>query len=168
MLRKFARWGCGFFGGFFGCWAFPLVAFELQFAKEMERLLELAREARAMEPEHGKGVDGRLRIRELRGAIGVGEEGGFEERDAAEAPGGVGEFLDQMSLGWRGRLVFVEETAAVLIKGGAIFGGQDGGTSGQAVPERVERRTLFAGFGAGSGGVLGVRAIDGRAVEGIC
>jgi hypothetical protein len=69
-----------------------------------------------VQPEHGKGLDGRLRIRVLRRTIGIGEEVGFEERDAAKAPGGFGEFLDQMIFGCRCGLVFVEETAAVLVK----------------------------------------------------
>jgi hypothetical protein len=68
-----------------------------------------------MQPEHGKGLDGRLRIRVLRGAIGVGEEGGFDERDAAEAPGGIGEFLDQMIFGWRGGLIFVFKELAEVV-----------------------------------------------------
>ena len=63
-----------------------------------------------------------------------------------------------------GGLVFVEELAAVGLVGGGVFGGEDGGGGGEAVAEGVQRRTLFAGFGARAGGVLGVGAVDGRAV----
>jgi hypothetical protein len=37
---------------------------------------------------------------------------------------------------------------------------------GQAVAESVARRTLFAGFGAGAGGFLGVKLVDGSAENG--
>jgi hypothetical protein len=71
------------------------------------------------------------------GALGAGEEIGFQKRDAAEAPGGVGEFLDEMSFGGCGGLVFVQELAAVLLVGGGIFRRQDGGLGGQAVADGV-------------------------------
>ena len=158
----------GFFGGSFENLAFPLATLGLEFAKLPECPFELAREARAMEAEHGKGLEGWLRIRVMPVPIGHPQEAGFEERDAAQAPGGFGEFLHQMVLGGRGRLEFLEELAGVQVERGAIFRGQDRGTGGQSVAERIERRTLFPGFGAGSGGVLGVGAIDGRAVEGGC
>jgi len=64
-----------------------------------------------------------------------------------------------------GGLVFVGELAAVLLVGGRIFGGQDRGVGGEAVAERVLRRTLFAGAGARAGGVLGVGAVGGGAVR---
>jgi hypothetical protein len=57
-------------------------------------------------------------------------------------------------------LVFVEELAAVALMGRGIFGGQDGRVSGESVAECVDRGTLFAGFGASAGGVLGVGAVD--------
>jgi hypothetical protein len=53
----------------------------------------------------------------------------------------------------------------MLLVCGRVFGGEDGGAAGQAVRESVERRTLFAGFGSRAGGVLGIRAIDGAAVD---
>ena len=46
---------------------------------------------------------------------GAGEHVGFEQRDAVEAPGGVGEFLDELRFGGSGGLVFVEELAAVVL-----------------------------------------------------
>ncbi len=60
------------------------------------------------------------------GAGDWGEQSGFEERDAVEAPGCVGEFLDELSFGWSGGLVFIQELAAVLLVGDWVFGGQDG------------------------------------------
>ena len=98
---------------------------------------------------------------------GAGEEVGFEERDAVEAPGGVGEFLDELGFGGGGGLVFVEELLAVALVGGGVFGGQDGGAAGEAVAEGVERGALFAGFGARAGGVLGVGAVGASAAAGI-
>jgi hypothetical protein len=56
-------------------------------------------------------------------------------------------------------MVFVEELAVVLLVGGWIFGGEDGGAGRESVSESVESRTLFAGFGSRAGGMLGVRAI---------
>jgi hypothetical protein len=66
---------------------------------------------------------------------GLGEDVSFEERDAAKAPGGVGEFLDKMSFRCRGGLVFILELAAVLVESGTIFRWQDGAAGGQAVAE---------------------------------
>ena len=50
----------------------------------------------------------------------MGEQLGFEQGDAVEAPGGIGELLDE--LGFRGTsgLVFVEEAAAMrVVRGNA-------------------------------------------------
>ena len=106
----------------------------------------------------------------LRLAVRAGseiKEACFEERDAAQAPGGVGELLDQEGLGGIGRLIFALKVAAVLFVGGGIFGRQDGRLGAQAVAERVARGSLFTGIGDGAGGVLGVFAIDGGAAGGV-
>jgi len=68
----------------------------------------------------------------------AGEQAGFEQRDAIEAPGGVDEFLDELSFSGSGGLVFVEELAAMGFVGGWIFGGQDDGLGGEAVADGVE------------------------------
>jgi hypothetical protein len=81
---------------------------------------ELAGESRAVESEGGEGWDQKL------GAGGGGEEVGFKEWNAVEAPGGVGEFLDELSFGGVGGLILVDELAAVLFVRGWIFGGEDG------------------------------------------
>ena len=73
-------------------------AFRLDFAQMVERFLELAGEPFGVHAEGGEGavgvddveVDCNLSGGRVGGAI---EQGGFEQRDAVEAPGGVGEFL---------------------------------------------------------------------------
>ena len=55
----------------------------------------------------------------------MGEQLGFQVRDAVETPGGVGEFLGELGFGGSGGLVFLEELAAVELVGGGVFGGQD-------------------------------------------
>jgi hypothetical protein len=44
--------------------------------------------------------------------------------------GSVGEFVDQPGLGGSCRAAFIEELAVVLLVGGRIFGGEDGGAGG--------------------------------------
>lgn len=73
----------------------------------------------------------------------------------------VGELLDELGFGGGSGFVFIEELAAVLFVRARVFGRQDGCSGREAVGEGVERRTLFAGFGARAGGMLGVGAIDG-------
>ena len=57
------------------------------------------------------------------------------------------------------RFQVVEETFGEMLVGGEVLGGEDDGVAGEAVAERVERRSLFAGFGLGASGVSGIRAI---------
>ena len=78
-----------------GCGAFEiavtaLAALGLDFAKLLQGLLELAGEALAVEANGGESGYGLAGV----GAGGRGEQASFEERDAIEAPSGVGEFLD--------------------------------------------------------------------------
>jgi hypothetical protein len=68
--------------------ALLVAAVVLDGAELIERSLELAGEAGAVESESGDGLDGGLG-REI-GRCGFVEQAGFEERDAVEAPGGVG------------------------------------------------------------------------------
>jgi len=84
---------------------------------------------------------------------GAGEELGFEEWDAVEAPGGVGKLVDELGLGRGGGVVLGEELLDVALEGGGVLGGEDGGAAGEAVLEGVEGRAEFAGMGAGAGGV---------------
>jgi hypothetical protein len=53
------------------------------------------------------------------------EHVGFEEWDAVNAPGRVGELLSQLGFGWGGGLVFVHELAEVALVCGRVFGGRD-------------------------------------------
>jgi hypothetical protein len=62
--------------------------------------------------------------------------------------------------------VFIFELSVVLLVGGWVFGGEDGGAGRESMSESVERRTLFAGFGSRAGGMLRIRAIDGGSVDG--
>ena len=137
---------------------------DLDLAKLLERFLELAREARAVEAEDGEGAVQGVDVG-FHGSDSAVEQVGFQGGDAVEAPGGVGEFLGELGFGRGGGLVFVEELAAVLLVGGLIFGGQDSGAAGEAVAEGVAGGTGFAFRGAGAGGLLGVGAINGRAVD---
>lgn len=89
----------------------------------------------------------------------MGEQVGFEEWDAVETPGGVGEFVGELGFGGGGGLEFVEEPEAVKLVGGGVLGGQDGGAAGEAVGEGVKGGMLFAGGGAGAGGKEGVGAV---------
>ena len=57
--------------------------------------------------------------------------------------------------------VFVE-----FEEGGGVLGSEDSRAAGEAVGEGIDGRALFAGGGAGAGGMLGVGLIDGGAVEG--
>ncbi len=135
----------------------------LDLAELVECFLELAGEAGAVESEHGEGLDGGLRVGER---VGVREDPGFDEWDAVEAPGGIGEFLDELGFGGVGGLIFVAELAAVSLECGGVFGGEDSGFSRESMAEGVESHTLLSGCGAWTGGVLGVGAIYGGAVGG--
>ena len=108
-------------------------------------------------------VDGSLSGGRVGGAI---EEGGFDQRDAIEAPGGVGEFLRELGFGGGGGLVFIEELAAVALVGCGVLSSENGGAAGEAVRLGVAGRTLFAGGGAGSGGAECIGPICGGAVGG--
>ena len=90
-----------------------------------------------------------------------GEQFGFEERDAVEAPGGVGDFVDELSLGGGGGGVLIEKLLDVALVGFGVLGGQDGGAGSETVAQGVLRRTLLSWFGARAGGVEGVGAVGG-------
>jgi hypothetical protein len=150
-------------GGVFEVAALAFGTVGLDLAELVEALLELPGEALALDAEVGEEamsvddvkVDGSLIGWRLGGA---GEHFGFEERDSVEAPGSVGELLDELGFGGSGGLIFVEEAAAMVCIGGWVFGGEDGRGGRQAVAQGVERRTLLAGRGARTGGVQRVRA----------
>jgi len=130
----------------------------LDCAELIDSFLELAGEARAVQAERGELLDQGL-------GVGVlGEQIGFEERDAVEAPGGVGDFVDQLSLGGGSGGVLVEKLLDVALVGFEVFVRQDSGLGSETVAQGVAGRTLFAGFGARTGGVLGVGAVGGGAL----
>ncbi len=80
-------------------------------------------------------------------------------------PGRVVEFLDDLNFSGGGRLVFLGKFAAVVLVGGLVLGGGDGGASGRSVAKSVEQRALFALVGEMAVGRLGVGAVDGRAID---
>ena len=94
----------------------------------------------------------------------MGEKLGFEEWDAVEAPGGVGDFVDQLNLGGGGGGVLGEKLLDVALVGFGVLSGQDGGAGSETVAERVLRRTLLSLFGTRTGGVEGVGVVGGGAL----
>ena len=156
-------------GGVFEVAALAFAAVGLDQTKLIERFVELAGEAMAVLSERGDGLvgiddvkgDGRF----FAGWIGgAGEQIGFEERNAIEAPGGIGELADELGFGGGFGLVLVTELAVMILISGEVLPGQEGGAAGESVGESVKRRTLFAGFGSRAGGMLRIGAIDGVAM----
>ncbi len=158
-------------GGIFEVAELALAAVILDGAELFERFVELFREAMAVHAEGGDGFVGVHDVESDRGFFsrrvgGAGEEVGFEERNAIESPGGVGDFLDELGFCGSFRLVLVAELLAMILISGEVFGGEEGGAAGEAMSESVECRTLFAGFGSRAGGMLSIFAIDGGAENG--
>ena len=89
----------------------------------------------------------------------------FERGDSVQAPGGVGESLDELGFGGAFGLVFGGEGAEVGVVGVVILIGHDDDVAGESVAEGVEGGALFAFGSYGAGGVLGVTAVDFGAVE---
>jgi len=148
--------------------ALQAAALVLDFAEVFQGFLELAGEPLAMQAKGGEGAVGIDDVKVDSGLIGgrVGgavEEGGFEEWDAVEAPSGVGDFVDELSLGGGCGGVLIEKLLDVALVGFGVLSGQDGGAGSETVAQGVERRTLLARFGAGPGGVRRVGAVDGGA-----
>jgi hypothetical protein len=69
----------------------------------------------------------------------LGEQFGLEEWDAVEAPGSVGDFMDQLSLGGVGGGVLSEKLLDVALVGFGVLRGQDGSAGGEAMAQRVLR-----------------------------
>src|SRR5271167_3917541 len=100
-----------------------VAALGLDLAELFQGFLELAGEPLAVQTEGGEGAIGVDDVEVDSGLIGgwVGgaiEKGGFELRNAIQAPCGIGELLGQLSFGGSGGLIFVEELAAVALIGG--------------------------------------------------
>ena len=72
--------------------------------------------------------------------------------------------MDQLSFGGGGGGVLVEKLLDVALVGFGVLGGQDRGLGGETVAQGVAGGTLFAGFGAGAGGVERVGSVGGGAV----
>jgi hypothetical protein len=146
-------------GGVFEIAALGIGAGGLDLAELVEALLELAGKTLALDAEVGEEAMGVDDIKcdfliERDRSCGAREHFGFEQRDSIEAPGGIGDFYDELRFGGSGGLVLVEEAAAMVGVGGRVFGREDGGGGRQSVAQGVERGTLLAGCGAGTGGLL--------------
>jgi len=117
-------------GGVFEIAVLALAAVGLNIAEQGERFLELAREAGGVEPESREGAMGVDDVEGQGGVLvgvggwigGAGEKVGLEQRDAVEAPGGVGEFMNELSLGGGGGMVFIEKLPDVLLIGSEVLG----------------------------------------------
>ena len=66
------------------------------------------------------------------------EEIGFYRDDAVEAPGGVGQGLDEIGFGGALGMVFVCEGFEVALVGFEVLGGHDYDLAGESVAEGVE------------------------------
>ena len=75
-------------------------------------------------------------------------------------PGAVGQRLDELVFGGAFGVVFGGESLDVLLIGIEVVGGKDDDLAGESVPECVQGRSLFAGFGFGAGGMLCVCFVD--------
>jgi len=144
-------------------------AISLDESEALDGLLELAREALAVEAEHGEKFVGVDDVEVGAGARvgGAVEEFSFEERDTVEAPGGVGEFLGELLLGGRGGFVLIAELLAMFFEGFEILSDEEGGAAGESMGDGVSRGVDFALRGAGAGGVSRVGAICGGAAAGL-
>src|SRR5580704_3632585 len=115
-------------GGIFESAALALGTVGLDVTERVHGFLKLAGEPLVVHAEGGEGAVGVDDIEVNPGLVvgwvgGAVEEGGFEERDAVDAPSGVGEFLNELRFSGSGRLVFVEEAAAMGVERGPVFGG---------------------------------------------
>ncbi len=137
--------------------ALQAAAFVLDVAELLDSFLELAGEARAVQAKRGQ-----LRDQGL-GAGVLGEQLGFEQWNAVEAPRGVGDFVDELSLGGSRGSVLIEKLLDVALVGVGVLGGQDGGLGIETMAQRVERGPLLARFGARTGGEQRIRAVRASA-----
>jgi hypothetical protein len=157
-------------------------AFELDLFEKRHGFFELAMEALGVEAEARQGLglrfegrgdgEGLLDLFRSVGELGrdvddaQGEEIVFECGDAVDAPGGVGEGLDEMGFDGAAGVVFVAEGVAVGAVGVEVFAGEDDDLAGESVPEGVERRALLSGGGFGASGVAGVLAVGFGSLRG--
>ena len=120
------------FGGFGEMAALLEETLFLDVAKLFEGFFELAGEARAVQAEFGQ---------QWNQDFGVGildEQVGFEELDAFETPGGIGHFVDQLSLGGGGGFVLVEKLLDVKVVSCGVLCWQDCGAGGEAMGQCVQ------------------------------
>ena len=88
----------------------------------------------------------------------------FERGNAVEAPGSVGERLDELVLDHALGLEVVEESLREELVGVEILGRQDDHVTSESVAKSVQRGAVFAGLSAGASRMLRIGAIDGGAI----
>ncbi len=115
------------FGHFVEMAALLAATLLLGIAELIGGFLELAGEARAVEAQPGEERDLCL------GVGGLGEQVGFEEWDAVETPGGIGDFVNELSLSGVGGGVLIEKLLDVALVGFGVLRGEDSGAGSEAV-----------------------------------
>ncbi len=89
---------------------------------------------------------------------GFGEELGFDDGEAVEAPLGGDQLMNEVELGGAVGMEVVEVGEEELVELGGVLGGEHESLGGEAVFERVLGRAEAAGFGFGSVGFCAVGA----------
>lgn len=82
---------------------------------------------------------------------GFGKAGFLEAESALGEPPGMSHLLDKRGFGGGGRAAVFEKHAEEGLEFGGIFAGDDPLTGGEAMFERITRRSQFAGRGARAG-----------------
>jgi hypothetical protein len=123
----------------------------LEVAELSDGPFELAREALGVEAEVSQGF-GLVQetFDEVPPGVVEGEEVGFERDDAIEAPGDVGQRLDQMIFGGALGLVFVAEGFQMYVIQFAVFPGHDEDLLGVLRAAHGAEKESRAGLGCGA------------------
>ncbi|HEY6988400.1 MAG TPA: hypothetical protein VH369_08450 [Bryobacteraceae bacterium] len=99
-------------------------------------------------------------IGELDSALGIDSH--FEGGDAAQAPGDIGERLDEFGFFETNGLPFLFVGGDVALVFGSVVGGKQDGGAGEAGFDGIQRRVTLTRFGAGSGAEKCIGAIGGE------
>src|SRR6185312_12572071 len=99
-------------------------------------------------------------IGELNAALRV--DGHFEGGNAAQAPGDIGERLDEFGFFETNGLQFLFVGGDVALVFGSVVGGKQNGGAGEARFDRVQRGGAPAFFATRAGAEKGVRTVSGE------